>query len=50
MDFQLIPNSGDIFDDGPLKSELICRDNVKSLLIVKLDISRKGVVDLKSEI
>ena len=49
VDFKFIPNKGGIFD-GPLKSKLFCKDKVYSALIVKLDGSRHGVVDLKFEI
>ena len=49
VDFKLIPNLGGIFAEGPLKRKLFSRDKVKSVLIVKLDGSRKGVVDLKYE-
>ena len=37
----------EIFAEGPLKRKLFSRDKVKSVRIVKLDGSRKGVVDLK---
>ena len=50
VDFKLIPNLGGIFAEGPLKRKLFSRDEVKSVLMVKLDGSRKGVVDLKYEI
>ena len=49
MDFKLIAKGG-IFAEGPLKSKLFSRDKVKSVLIVKLDCSRKGLVVLKYEI
>ena len=49
MDFKLIAKGG-IFAEGPLKSKLFSRDKVKSVLIVKLDGSRKGLVVLKYEI
>ena len=49
VDFKLIAKGG-IFAEGPLKSKLFSRDKVKSVLIVKLDGSRKGLVVLKYEI
>ena len=49
MDFKLIAK-GRIFAEGTLKSKLFSRDKVKSVLIVKLDGCRKGLIVLKYEI
>lgn len=44
VDYRLIKNLGGIIVDGSLKRDSVLRDNVKFVLLAKLDGSRKGLI------
>ncbi|MEW8548363.1 MAG: hypothetical protein AB2693_33075, partial [Candidatus Thiodiazotropha sp.] len=45
VEYLIMQNFGDIFVDGPLRNKLFCGDNIKYVLVAKLDGNRTGLVE-----